>query len=690
MDTVQIPPNAKVGPGATFTNWQLWLDAALAGALDTITNDPNDNYNSKNSKLFGALCSIGQLVSGGHIERETAEQQARQVVMLRHASMPEKEFDRQWENALKRTANNGRLYEPKPQQNGHAPTPAANEQLQPGYHIMGGRLALLEIRTNGDEEVKPIADIGAKITSVTIAENGSRSYAISGEGWRSGKFDLEIDSSEFESDTKLRGALGGLCPLDPIYPRMSQHLPAAIKKVSSNLTFLKRFHRTGWNGNQFLIDGMLPEGTEIDLPDDLPYSVKPGDLDNALITLESLICSLPPEFTTPVLAAVLGAPLAQRSGFKNKRYGMFIVGRTGSLKTAWATAALSIYGPGFLADEKYIKWGDGATQNALMRLASQAHDMPLLIDNFKPNTGGGNRAFVSLVHAIIEGGEKKRLNRNSELRDSREIFSWPIFTGEALPAVDVAAIARMLVIEFPWNKGGVNKNLEYVQSMNNLSAIGYEWLRWLNEVNAKQCEADFIQLRDTLNQHLINTYPDMQNKLRIAQNLAINCMTWNVFCSHPVFKQLGESYREHHWQGIIKIARTLSTNTEGALEATRFMEGIRQLVTLQQALLPELDGYPSNTSSYDHNRVIGWIKDDHVYIMPDWALALFKKNMSDDLNGFDQGAISRQLDGLGLLVSHNEGRLTKRLRVGKISPGCWHMRKDAIYDAPTPPEPVNL
>jgi hypothetical protein len=138
----------------------------------------------------------------------------------------------------------------------------------------------------------------------------------------------------------------------------------------------------------------------------------------------------------------LPGPLARLAGWQGERYGIFITGRSGSLKTSVTQALMAIYGAGFLEDEFLLKLGEGATRNAVMGYAAQAHDMPFFLDNFKANTGDGARGLVNLVHNLLEGGDRERMLGASELKESRPIHCWPIFTGEDVPDGDPATLAR--------------------------------------------------------------------------------------------------------------------------------------------------------------------------------------------------------------------------------------------------------
>ncbi len=687
----RIPDDARVAPGANYTGWQTWADAAVASSLDKIINDPSDNPQGKSTTTFAGMCALAELVHGGHLSKEDAWEQVNTAAKTRH-NMPEKEIARQWRNALKRTETKPRLYEPANPSTSNGSGPPADDDLPAGYHMKKGRLVLIEYDRHGDQVTKPLADIGVQIKSVATAEDGTRSYHLRGAGWRSGVFELDITAEDFESEAKLRASIGSRCPLDPIYPRMSQHLPAAIKTVTNgDLRLIDRYHRTGWTAaRRFLIPGLEPTGVEIHLPSDLPYSVAGGSLDQGLVALDALINALDPGLSTVVLSALFGAPLLHLLGLRNRRYGVFIVGRTGSLKTSWITTAMSIYGAGHVQDEQYIKWGQGSTQNAMMKLASMAQDLPLLIDNYKPNTGGGSRAFVNLMHAIIEGGEKKRLNRNSELRDSADIYTLPIFTGEALPGIDAAALARLLPLEFPWAGGTINEPLHQAQLLaEHLPAVGLHWLMWLASTNLDKFKEDYEDGRRVWADWLMTHKKETQNKLRVASNLAINALCWRVLCEAPSgLGELAFKYTAKHRLGLAGSAEMLNTSTDSALEATRFLAGLSQLVATGRVLIADIGD--KDVLSMDRDRLIGWRDGAVTYLLPDLAVSTYRRQLDDRLNEFDANSVGRQLAALGHLLKTNEGRNKLLKRVHGERHWVWHVRSSLIWDESEDDEPIPL
>ena len=573
------------------------------------------------------------------------------------------------------------------------PAPSSNSsQASKRYRSTGVKLQ--HCNANGDW--RTIADLTAEIKRVVTDEGGERHLVITGRGWRSGKFTIEVAAGEFESTAKLKAALGSACPLDPIYPRMGEHLSSAIKTVSQSPERVARYQRTGWASGTFLLPGRDLDGVTVEVPGDLPYmATAAADVDEALGALDALIRSIGPAVTAPILAFLLGAPLAKPAGWRERRHGVMAIGRTGVLKTSFVQAAMAIYGSDFARRESYIRWGAGATQNALMALATSAADLPIFVDNYKPGLGGGSRAFVNLIHLMVEGGEKARLNRAAELRDTRPIFTWPIFTGEDMPDVDAAALARLLVIQFPWRDGaGINHDLEAAQqAADHLPAIGQRWIEWIEEGDFSHARQLFDEERQAWIDYLGARHPGAQNKLRLAQNLATNRAAWLIALNHPDLGAVLKSYDGDHLAGLRAAAAHVAAGTGDALEVLRLLNGLRQLLGTGQvyfATVADGSAAPAKTihpwagalGGIDRRQAqqIGWLDDDDVYLLPDVALEAYRRVFRDDLGDVSVGAISRQLDGLNALASTTGDRLQKKKQIAGERYLFWHIKLQTLQE----------
>lgn len=531
----------------------------------------------------------------------------------------------------------------------------------------------------------PIADFVAKNVEEIVDEDGSRTITIAGRALRGGAFRLEVNGKAFGEDRVLRSMLEQAAGArDPVYSRMSGHLATAIKKLTKDeeLTVIRRFKRTGWYSSQFLMPGMHDEDVHIELPQKLPYSVNPkADADKGLAALGNLLKCIDPACTTPVIAMMLEAPL-HRLAKGRKRYGVFIQGRTGSLKTSWTQTAMCIYGQGWFDDAALLKWGEGATRNAIMTLAASAHDMPFFIDNYKPNTGDGAEGFNTLIHNIIEGGNRERLRRDGSLITSQSIHAFPLSTGEDVPQNDSASLARQFVVSFPWQGGESNDELTAAQAdAPHLSAIGYMWLTWLSSPEGKAVVAAFAEsftaLRDKWAQYLRKVRVDAGNPLRIAENLASNELAWRIACQHPRIGPVLKPYTEVHLAGLRTIAARMADSTADALEAVQFVHAVKELIVSKQYLL--IDKALGEPAEYDAGKVLGWYDAIGVYLLPTMALAAARRILGNGSLLITPRTLNDQLARRGYLMPGNDRQL-KTIRIGARTVRVMHLRPEAFSD----------
>ena len=556
------------------------------------------------------------------------------------------------------------------------------------YGIEGSTLVRYVKNKDGDDMPVVIADFAATIVEEVTTEDGDKTFVIEGDATRGGPFRLEVDATLFGQDSKLRAALEAAAGArDPVRSDQAKHLAPAIKLLTRDDTLvqIRRYRRTGWAGNAFLLPGREQAHTQIDLPHKLPYGVGVADLDEALTTLTRLLDAIAPTLSTPILAMLLQAPLHRIAGWHNERYGLFVQGRTGTLKTSFCQTAMCLYGPGFAYSDNLIKWGEGATRNAIMAFATRAHDLPLLIDNYKPNTGGGERDFINLIHNILEGGEKDRLTRAAELRETQPVHCFPLITGEDTPATDPASLARVLALKFEWQHGEANDKLTYAQDHSDtLCAVGAAWIAWLEQDDSRPviaaAAADLNERRSAWATYLRGQRTDMVNVLRVATSLAVNELTWHIACQHPTLGDLLSAYTADHRRGLEAIATTMADQTTESLGALRYLDTLRELITTGQYLLIARPvGYPTDI---DRDRMLGWRDSDGVYLLPKLALHAVKRLLGPGELTDSPQTLYAQMAGLGLLVGKDKQQTTKVIKVQNGTKRVLHLKPD-IFDPVT-------
>lgn len=569
---------------------------------------------------------------------------------------------------------------------GDTSKPARKHQTWP-YVIKDGRICLMKEDKDGDMVPVPIASFTAQITGQIEDEDGARTFIISGEAIRGGPYRFEFPAERFGKDGELRAALEkAVGPYDPVYNRMSEHLVPAIKILTTetDMETVRRYRRTGWKGGEFLMPGMETDGTRIELPDKLPYRVS-ADADQAIATaaLVNLIECVDPAISTPVLTMLLQAPIHRPAGWQNERYGVFIQGRTGSLKTSFVQAAMSIYGAGFNHDRTLIKLGEGSTRNAIMAYATSAHDLPMFIDNYKPNTGFGVHDLVNLIHNILEGGEKDRLTRAATIKDARPVHCFPIITGEDVPDHDPATLARLLLVAFEWQAGQPNPKLAAAQAdSEELSAIGLLWLTWVCSEEGQRtikATAKFLPaVRDNWAAMLRTLRKDMVNILRVATNLATNELTWSIALQHPVLGDLLAPYSKAHGDGLRRIAENMARSTAEALEAVRFLAGLRELLATGQGTLIDRSLKRDDVSIHERDRMVGWKDDEGIYLLPSVTIERIRKVLGQQTMSVSLQALYNQFEGMKMLASRGKDKATRPIKVWGELYRVLHLTPDVL------------
>ncbi len=512
------------------------------------------------------------------------------------------------------------------------------------YSILDGRIVYHHLdKPGGRDQITPVADFTATITQEILGEYGDRHFVVEGMGKRGGKYTVEVPAEAFGEDRRLRSLLeSAVGALDPVYAGQAKHLAPAIKKLTDerDLRQIRTYTRTGWTADgKFLIPGREDGHIRIELNRKLAYALdEQADVVLGLQALEALIESVGAERTTILLAHSLTGPMARLAGWRNERYAVMARGLTGTFKTTVSQLIMSIWGPDFVRDERLIKWGEGATRNAVMALAASASDLPFFIDNYKPQTGDGERDFINLIHNILEGGEKDRLNRFAQLKETKPVHCWPLITGEDVPSSDSASLARVLLVNFEKQRSRQNAQLSFAQKhAGHLCAVGNAWLNWIEDPSGQdaiqQTANRLAEARSSWADYLYRRRADLADPLRVATNLAMNELAYTLACENPVLGDVLKQYQRLHIAGLEAVANAMADSTAESLEALRFLSALRELLATDRALLVDrAKAGRDHITPQDRDRVIGWVDSDgSAYLLTEVTVNLIERHTKGEV-----------------------------------------------------------
>jgi hypothetical protein len=559
---------------------------------------------------------------------------------------------------------------------------AEEQEKANSYERRGNRIYVLSYDSNGVPREKLVSDFSFRFSREILVEDGPALRTVKGETVDGRHFEFDVEASQCADAKTFRSLLENhIGPKARVFTGMEKHLPEAVKQFTNgDIVQVNRFGRTGWRDSgceEFLLPNR--NEVEVSLPKILPYSAVPdADLGRGMTALDNLLTCFDVFTGIPVMAMFVPT-LARVAPWAREKYMTFVRGRTGALKTSYSQTLMCLWGPEFLYDDRILRWGEGATRNAIMHLASSASDVPILIDNYKPNTGGGSRDFVALTHAILEGGEKARLTRSSALRNPKEIHAWPYCTGEDIPDTDAATLARSLVVEFAWQRASMNDRLSEAQEKSgDLPAVMSAWLDWLSGEDGRKEAVNLKNHHASLRNHWMrsirSTAPNAVNVGRTASNLATCHTTWTLLERHPEIGELFIRYRDRFLEELNRCADKMGNLTAESLEASRFLDALQSLLSTRRAICLDIrDTAPLNVEA---DRMIGWTDEDgNLLILPGIAMAMILKFFNHDyLNRISNPVLYSQLNDLNVLASHDPGRHTKSKKINGKKYDLLHIK----------------
>jgi uncharacterized protein (DUF927 family) len=135
---------------------------------------------------------------------------------------------------------------------------------------------------------------------------------------------------------------------------------------------------------------------------------------------------------------------------------MHFTGETGSLKTESAKLLMSFYGD-FANTPPLSNWR--STINSIELLGFWLHDMPGMVDDYKPRDVK-LWDFTGLIQRYADESGRGRMSRDAKVVRKRAMHWWMLSTGEAVPSGEASVLSRMIMVRFPRRPEGSPYNAE--------------------------------------------------------------------------------------------------------------------------------------------------------------------------------------------------------------------------------------
>jgi len=406
----------------------------------------------------------------------------------------------------------------------------------------------------------------------------------------------------------------------------------------------------------------------------------------------------PFSITVPLLAVQYLAPLSE---FLHPAFTLWIYGQSGTFKTTLAALGLSHYG-NFDARNVPASWE--STSNMLERFAFQAKDVPILVDDYYPQTTLGDQKrleekIARLVRSQGNLAARGRMKSDTNLRTSYPPRGIIISTGEQLPAIGVSGLARLYQVET--NSGMVDVEvLTKCQKQAHLySGAMRAFIDYITpeipEIK-ETLQGKFLELRSKLFESDMHyKLPEVVAWLIIGFEYAINF--WKSVGA--VNEMEAEDLLKKGYAVLKSLGEAQAHTIQDQDPCARFVETIATLLAEHRIHFAERNrgDAPENAGAWgwvllddttgvnkyrvaSQSELVGWVEEDVIYLIPEAgyrAVITFCRDQGEPFV-ISKNEILRRLERKKMLVAFADGERTKTLRCGGINHRVAQIKMSAL------------
>ncbi|MBN2326834.1 MAG: DUF3854 domain-containing protein [Candidatus Omnitrophica bacterium] len=569
-------------------------------------------------------------------------------------------------------------------------------------------------QVKGGESSLPLCNFNARIIEEIECDDGLESllsFLIEGKNSMGMPLPrIEIPSDEYAYMNWVTEYWGSRAIIMAGF-RIKEHLRTAIQMLSENVKRRTLYMYTGWKriGGQWMYlhnDGAVGTvGPKMDihilldsrmkhysLPDPPPEE----EAKEAVRASLQFLDIAPLSVSTPLLAGAYLAPLSEA---KPIDFSIFLAGQTGSQKSELSAMIQAHYGPSF--NSRCLPGNWSATANALEKMAFQAKDAVMVVDDFSPT---GTKSDIDRLHRDADRLLRAQGNRSGRGRMKIDASLRPEYyprglilsSGEDLPKGE-SLRSRMLILEI--RPGEVDLNvLSRMQERARkgiLSAAMSGYIQWLAG-SMDQLQQELPERQTAWRDRILQNAPHA----RTPDIMASLLVGWEMFMEYAIETgAIDDQERSRLHQQAVETFMQLLHAQKNYLEDEeihlRFLSLVNAALDGGYAHLADIetggepvespgswgwkqvsstDGYMDKSVWKPQGRAIGWIEwkdEEHsiIYLEPDAAFACLQRlaKEQDKPITISQRTMWKRLKEKGLMAYDEETH--KRNSVRKVVQG---------------------
>jgi len=565
-------------------------------------------------------------------------------------------------------------------------SPAARKPIsqasssRPSFQQRGTEMVRHEMLADGHVKVTALANFTARVVRDFLLDDdagGRRDFELEAElDGRRIRFVLR--AAEFG---RMAWRLPRLGPRAIIYPGKQQHAREAIQSLSGLVPQEHIFTHLGWTKDAsdwvYLHAGgaIGREGSRSEVQVRLPAALRgyhvqlpnaPDKLVGAVRASLRLLSLAPDRITFPLLAAVYRAVLG------NVDFSIFLTGPRGSFKTALAALCQQHFGADM--DASALPANFASTANALEGLAFSAKDALLVVDDFVPVGGIGDRALHGVAERLFRSAGNRqgrsRMSGSGRLCEAQAPRALVLATGEEVPRGE-SLRARLLIVELApeeVDRAALSKSQVEARQGQLASALG-AFLSWTSrryEEVQQQLHTGVRQLRNQ-GQLAAKTHARLPSALAQLQG------AWDVWLQFALevgainpSQQLGLQQRGARALG--ELAALQDRYQEASDPALRFLALLRAALANGRAHVADRQGAPESAELWGWRRKptgrrwtptgiqIGWVAGHELFLDPAASYHIAQQLAGTQALPISEQTLRHRLHQRRLLATVDAGR----------------------------------
>ncbi len=357
----------------------------------------------------------------------------------------------------------------------------------------------------------------------------------------------------------------------------------------------------------------------------------------------------------------------------------FLWGRSGSAKTTATSLILCHFGRAF--SDKNVPSSFQDTANHIRKKAFLLKDLPLLVDDYHPNTNlQDKRKMEGLAQMLSrtwgDGAERGRMKADTTLQEQMPPRGLGLETGEDLPNIGESGIARLYVIAVRKGEIPINDTLTEMQHLARDGVFSEGMRGYISWLAGQAAELPgllgkrFEELRTEAGKRMAGAHK------RLPSAVAHLMLGLEMMCRYMVAEGAMEEAdvpdaMEMFWTATLDNSREQSNDMREERPTKVFLDALRELIQTKRYRVMDLDA----TETAEPMNMLGYMDKDYYFLNPGLTYAAVQKLCVEQglLFPIGKNTLFRLMKDENMLMPDTSGKSVRQLCRNKGTVRGWFL-----------------